>query len=53
MFPVVICQVSGTISRFSGDVVYVLEQPISFLWGLRNKAVGQNWGQKERILEGF
>ena len=46
MLPVVFRELSGTISRFSGVLVYILGQPISFLWRLRNKAVGQNWSQE-------
>ena len=48
MLPVVFLELSGTISRFSGVllIVFFVEQPISFPWRLRKKAVGQKWGQK-------
>ena len=42
MLPAVFCELSGTMSRFSTVLVSFLEQPISFLWRVRKKAVGQN-----------
>lgn len=44
-------ELSETIYPFSGVQLWFLGKSISFLWGLRSKAVGQSLGQEKNNLE--